>query len=216
MTSERTPEQAFAAALSALQGEAPRIGKTQTANAGSYSYAYSDLADILHIMAPLLARHGLGWTARPMTADGGAFILRYALVHVDGHRDEGDYPLPDPTKFPPQQLGSAITYARRYAFCALTGIAPGGDDDDAQAAQHTHTGTRADTPPPRDDARTTQVQRVVAAGKVLSLGVPELRARYHEWSQGESLNDADSPALSEFAAALESEIAELDKTEAAS
>ena len=41
----------------------------------------------------------------------------------------GTWPLGSGTQ---QQLGAAVTYARRYCLCAVTGIAPDEDDDDGQ------------------------------------------------------------------------------------
>jgi hypothetical protein len=128
-----TPEQQFADALAAFQSEIPHIAKGQKANAGNYSYSYADLTDITQEALPLLAKHGLAWTAKPTISEGG-FVLAYTLMHTAGHREEGLFPLPDPSKFSAQQIGSWLTYARRYALCAVTGIAPGGDDDDAVKA----------------------------------------------------------------------------------
>ena len=131
-----TTGSALAAALSAFQAEIPSIAKGKTGDAGSYSYQYAGLDDIVPVAMPLLARHGLSFVARP-TMMGGAFVLDYALMHFGGESLEGIYPLPDPLTTKPQTLGGAITYARRYAFCAVTGIAPGGDDDDAAEANGT-------------------------------------------------------------------------------
>lgn len=132
------PQASFADALAAFQAEMPLIRKGQTATVksdkGSYSYDYADLTDITEHVAPVLAKHGLSWTATPTLTDGGAFVLRYALLHRGGHRECGDYPLPDPSRSSAQQIGSALTYARRYALCAVTGVAPGGDDDDGEKA----------------------------------------------------------------------------------
>ena len=85
-------------------------------------------------LLPVMAALGLSFIARP-TMIYGQFMLAYELLHVSGDQITGDYPLPDPSRLGPQDLGKAITYARRYALCAVTGLAPGGDDDDAQAAQ---------------------------------------------------------------------------------
>ena len=129
----------IAAALAAFQASIPSVVKGQQATVTpkdggrSYTYEYADLAVITPIAMPLLGQHGLSFTSRP-TLMGPAFVLEYALMHETGESLEGVYPLPDPVTTKPQTLGSAITYARRYAFCAVTGIAPGGDDDDAQAA----------------------------------------------------------------------------------
>lgn len=124
----------LAKALAAFQAECPRVGKGSTANAGTYSYQYADLAEINAVILPLLGKHGLSFSAKPTLVDG-RFVLAYTLRHSSGESDEGMYPLPDPTKASPQQIGSNISYARRYAFCAVTGVAPGGDDDDGAAAQ---------------------------------------------------------------------------------
>lgn len=127
------PQAAFAEALAAFQSAIPHIGKDQKANAGQYAYSYAGLEDIAPKTLAALAQQGLSWTAKPDLVDG-AFVLVSSLLHTAGHRESGTYPLPDPSKANPQQIGSAITYARRYSFCALTGITPGGDDDDGARA----------------------------------------------------------------------------------
>lgn len=128
----------LASALAAFQSEIPSVVKgataeVQTKAGGTYKYQYADLAVITPLVLPLLGRHGLAWSTQP-TSMGDQFILHYSLTHESGEAIEGIYPLPDPASIKPQELGSAITYARRYALCAVTGVAPGGDDDDAAAA----------------------------------------------------------------------------------
>lgn len=146
--SDKTPEQQFADALAAFQSEVPAIRKGNTATVrsdkGNYSYDYADLTDITEAALPLLAKQGLSFIATPTVTDHG-FVLRYALLHVAGHRESGDFPLPDPSKYGAQQIGSWLTYSRRYALCAVTGIAPGGDDDDGERAKD----ARAAEPLPR-------------------------------------------------------------------
>jgi len=70
-----------------------------------------------------------------MTEQG--FVLRSSLVHVAGHREVSEYPLPDVSRSTPQEIGGAMTYGRRYSLCCLTGVTPGGDDDDAASASRT-------------------------------------------------------------------------------
>lgn len=147
-TETLTAEQQFACALADFQQELPSVRKENTATVrsdkGNYSYAYADLTDISEAALPLLAKHGLSFTAAPTVTDHG-FVLRYALLHTAGHREGGDFPLPDASKYGAQQIGSWLTYSRRYALCAVTGIAPGGDDDDAEKAKD----ARAADPLPR-------------------------------------------------------------------
>lgn len=135
---DKTAEMLFADALASFQASLPVIRKENTATVrsdkGNYSYAYADLTDISEAAMPLLAKVGLSFTATPTITDHG-FVLRYALVHEGGHREGGDFPLPDPSKFGAHQIGSWLTYARRYALCAVTGVAPGGDDDDGEKSK---------------------------------------------------------------------------------
>lgn len=124
----------LASALAAFQAELPTLGKTNTANTGTYSYRYADLADVSKVVLPLLAKHGLSFSAKPTIDESGRFVLAYVLRHAGGGEDAGVYPLPGNAT--PQQVGSAITYARRYVLQSMTGIAPD-EDDDGKAAQDT-------------------------------------------------------------------------------
>jgi hypothetical protein len=123
-------------ALAAVQAELPHVTKGEKANTGTYTYEYADLTAVSAAVLPLLGKHGLAFTAWP-TLDDGQFVLAYTLTHSSGEERTGTYPLPD--KGTPQQLGGHITYARRYALCAVTGVAPGGDDNDAADAPEIRT-----------------------------------------------------------------------------
>lgn len=125
----------LAAALSAFQGECPPIRKgnratVPTKSGGQYSYDYADLSDVLEVVAPVLARHGLSFNGKPTVTKRG-FGLKYRLRHLAGESDKGFYPLPDPRGLDPQEQGKWQTYVRRYVLCSVLGVAPGGDDDDA-------------------------------------------------------------------------------------
>lgn len=132
MSTETKPTASLAEALTAFQLELPYLGKDNTAKVegkegkAGFVYKYADLADVSRLVLPLLAKHGLSFSAKPTIDEAGRFVLAYTLRHVGGEEDSGSYPLPTAT---PQQVGSAITYARRYALCAVTGVAPDADDD---------------------------------------------------------------------------------------
>lgn len=131
MSEKTTKHETLAGALAAFQAELPTVekgstAKVQTKSGPGYSFEYADLSDVSARVLPLLGRHGLAWTTRPTLRDG-VFVLVYELRHEGGETVDGLYPLP-PSSTPAQQMGGAITYARRYTLCAVTGVAPGGDE----------------------------------------------------------------------------------------
>lgn len=138
MSTEET--RGLAAALSRFQGEMTSVAKTKTANAGTYSYQYADLGDIVAAAYPIMSEHGLSFSAKPTLNESGHFVLAYKLMHSSGEDEHGEYPLP--TSGTPQQVGSAITYARRYAFTATLGIVSEEDDDGKSAPQERESTSR--------------------------------------------------------------------------
>ena len=115
------------AALVAALGELTNPVKDRTANAGQYSYKYADLATVIDHVRPVLARHELAVTQN-VTVDESKLEVWTYIHHSSGDvvtfgplvgRAGGDW----------QALGSAITYARRYALGAALGIAPEDDND---------------------------------------------------------------------------------------
>lgn len=148
----------LAASLALLQTRLPVVGKDKTAKVtsekGNYTYRYADLADISKAAMPLLGAVGLSFSAKPTLTDNGQrFVLAYTLRHVSGETDSGEYPLSDPARTKPQAMGSEITYARRYSFCSVIGLAPDADDDDAAAAQAGRSAGpyQAEGPPPEPE-----------------------------------------------------------------
>lgn len=128
MTEKTTKHSSLAAALAAFQADLPHV--TKGAVNPHFKSRYADLADVVSVVLPRLAAQGLAWITRPTTSETGTLVLAYELRHESGEAVGGTYPLGSGTA---QQLGSAITYARRYTLSAVTGIAPDEDDDGNQA-----------------------------------------------------------------------------------
>jgi hypothetical protein len=198
-----SPEAAFAAALAQFQARIPHIGKGNTAQVksdkGNYSYSYADLTDITLASLPLLAECGFAWSAKTMVTPAG-FLLLSSLRHSAGWTESCEWPLPDPLRSSPQQVGSALTYGRRYTFTALTGVAPGGEDDDAQAAAYR---PAADLPAP--DPTVAAKAAVWEQAQRLGLDLPALRDRYAQDNDGQVLEDATASDLHAYAKKLSSE-----------
>lgn len=121
------PAAAFAIALAKFQAELPVIRKTREGQDGNRKFKYADITDVVRTCAPPLAKLGLAVTSRTTIRDGRT-ILVTKLVHVDGHHEESEI---DVTAQAGNMkiLGSNITYARRYAYGALTGIVTDEDTD---------------------------------------------------------------------------------------
>jgi hypothetical protein len=121
------PIDKLAAALAKAQAKMTNPPKTRHGQYRGGRYMYTDLADVLdHVRGPL-SENGL---AIVQIIQPGMLVTR--LVHASGQYVESLYPLPV-GQVPPQEMGGAITYARRYSLCPLLGIS-GETDDDAQAA----------------------------------------------------------------------------------
>jgi hypothetical protein len=136
---ERESLDELAAALSKFQGDMPTVAKSRTADTGTYRYKYADLSDITEACAPILARHGLAFSCQP-TRDG----LVGMLLHTSGQRLTGILPIQGATA---QQVGSSLTYGRRYLFGCLTGVVTD-DDDDGAAASRPQPRKRSEPRPP--------------------------------------------------------------------
>lgn len=119
----------LAKALVAFQKELPTVVKGRTANAGSYSYKYADLASVTAAVVPLLSKNGLAFTVTPRMTENGYEIVG-VLLHTSGESLEGALPLYGRT---PQEIGSALSYGRRYLMGVMTGCVTD-DDDDGKAA----------------------------------------------------------------------------------
>ena len=121
----------LAAALSKFQGETNNAFKGKQ----GHGYAYADLASILEQARPILAKNGLSVVQMPSNADAGYVAIETAVIHSSGEWLEQVYAMPIPENkrnSGAQNMGSAITYARRYALAAALGIAQTDDDASTQ------------------------------------------------------------------------------------
>jgi hypothetical protein len=162
----------LAEALIQLQARLPRITRDATGQIQSREYKYAKLDQLFDAVFPLLEPLGLFWTCCP-TLDlvDRRFVLSYMLMHTSGEQIKGQFPLPENVSS--QAQGSAITYAERYAFMAVIGIAPA--DDDGAAAT-------AEWRPPADPRTRKATRHRMTAGEVT------------DWAaQSETLPDDEVP-----------------------
>lgn len=144
---------AIAAALAAAQGDIKNPAKDKTAKIASakgqysYTYTYADFATSLDAIRPILAKHKLAIVQAPFMRDNFV-MLESRIIHESGEWLGNEYPVGMVADH--RTMGSALSYARRYALFPLLGI-QGEDDDDGQADQERprYEPRRSDAAPPR-------------------------------------------------------------------
>jgi hypothetical protein len=130
---------AFAAALAKAQSEITNPEKSLTATIASpfpreasRSFRYASLSAGLDLVRKCLGRHEIATVqATAIDRDRDLIRLTTTLVHASGEWVSSDWPVCSVSETAaPHRLGTALTYARRYALFTLVGIA-GEDDLDA-------------------------------------------------------------------------------------
>lgn len=92
---------------------------------------YASLSAVLKATLPALNRHGIALTSRTKI-EGDRIIVKTCLVFRGLPFVCATWPV-GAVGTSPQQLGSALTYARRYSIQSVLGVAAE-DDDDGNAA----------------------------------------------------------------------------------
>lgn len=87
---------------------------------------YADLANVFEAVRLPLAENGLAFTQTTARIDGLPFLVT-TLFHKSGEWIQTEMQMPGFTKA--QELGSSLSYCRRYSIMGLLGLAPDDDDD---------------------------------------------------------------------------------------
>ena len=134
---------ALSAALATAQGGI-RAASKDSANP-FYHTKYADLASIWDACRHALSANGVAVMQFPRTIEAGievetilshasgewvSEIIRLPAIQIVKNKEGKEF-----ERFDAQTIGSAITYARRYALAAMVGVAPDDDDDGNAAAK---------------------------------------------------------------------------------
>ena len=106
---------------------------------------YADLSSVWEAIRGPLSANGLAVAQMPTVGPDGVQRLRTLLIHSSGEWIGSDLDM-KPVKNDPQSIGSCLTYARRYALSAITGVAT--EDDDGNAAAQPDEKQPAEKPKP--------------------------------------------------------------------
>ncbi len=110
---------------------------------------YATLEDVIDATQAILSECELGLIQIPGAITGGMLNLETMILHTSGEYIIGDFQMPV-GKGDPQSVGSALTYARRYAQKAGLNIPD--LDDDGQGVKEAKPGKHAKITPAPDGA----------------------------------------------------------------
>lgn len=122
MQSEQINE--IAGALAKAQGAMQNAVMNRTNP--HFKSKYADLSSVLDSIRTPLSASGLSVVQTMQSTERG-MVLRTMLMHSSGQYIATEYPLPATQR--PHEMGSALTYARRYSIAALVCNSADEDDD---------------------------------------------------------------------------------------
>jgi hypothetical protein len=127
----RQSESIKAIAPALLAAQKATIFAKKDATNPHFKSRYADLPAVIEAVKPALNNSGIVYIQSASPSDDGRLHLTTTLMHESGEWVSDTLVMPLP-KQDPQGYGSAMTYARRYALAAITGVYQ--DDDDANTA----------------------------------------------------------------------------------
>lgn len=138
----------LATALSLAQSEMK--GAVKDATNPFFKSRYADLESVWSACRESLAKNGLSVTQTMGFIPEAGPTLITTLLHSSGQWLSGEQPIMA-KGLTPQELGSAITYARRYGLAAIVGIVQ--VDDDGEGAHQRHPGSHQTAPQEQNGGR---------------------------------------------------------------
>lgn len=153
----------IATALLAARNEFPPIHKTKpvkvrTKSGAEYTFMYAPHDAINDVTVPVLGKHGLTMV-QPLSNLNGHPAIRTVLLHESGESIEDTFPLPLRPDMTAQEVGSAITYVRRYAWVSMLGLVADEDDDGNHASGNSVKAGASPSSAPQGQATDAAVSR---------------------------------------------------------
>ncbi len=135
----------LSAAMVKFQGEVPIVKfdekvKVTLKSGGSYSFQYASMGAIKETCKPILAKHGLA-----VIQLIGEKHLTTMLLHESGEYISEAMELRMRENMSPQEIGSLVTYMKRYSYSAALGLVTD-EDEDGNIASDNHANKLLDKP----------------------------------------------------------------------
>jgi hypothetical protein len=166
--------EAFNAALAIFQSTCPVIAKTHSGHGNQYTYA--KLEDIAAQIKPHMQTARLHYSFSTEQT-GDTLTVHCRVTHADGHSETSHASFPVNSKAgmsEQQKVGSAMTYAKRYALMNALGIVVADEDNDAAMPKPK---PAADASQPTVSPRSKRGTEAAPA----AVTVADLKALYETW-----------------------------------
>lgn len=146
--------------------------KVTRAVVGNYKFSYATLATILQTIREPMTKNGLWYT---QFIDKGVMVTR--IFHKSGQwLDTGMIPMPD-IKGSPQDIGSIVSYFKRYSLSEALGLGSE-EDNDGEDSQGDHGAREVSF-----RAKGVAQQRDSGPAPDADVGVPEPQGGWGDWTR---------------------------------
>lgn len=162
----------------------------KTATNPAFKSKYADLGAVIEAVLPALHASGFA-LLQPPHSDGALVEVETILAHESGGYIRSVLGV-RPTKQDPQGIGSAITYARRYALQSIAGIAPEDDGGNAASAPR-----QTAAPAPQAPSLAERARRLIDTLNAVTTADALRKAYALASGLRDDLEDMDPPRLAE-------------------
>jgi hypothetical protein len=140
---------------------------------GGFKNKYAGLSQVWKACRESLNENGLAVTQLP-ELQNGVMVLNTILMHESGQWIKSTLVLQMPSqetidknrKSASQEMGSALTYARRYALASIVGVCPATDDDDGEKTRPKD--EKKEKPLSKEEQESAQQEEIAWQQKTLS------------------------------------------------
>lgn len=133
----------LADAIVDIQANLPVVPKSSTNP--HFKSMYADLPTIIEATRQICVERGVAVIQMICPSAPGTLSLETTLLHKSGQFITETLDMPIGDRLTPQAYGSAVTYARRYAYASALGIVSDQDDDGNEATSQSKA-TTSDIP----------------------------------------------------------------------
>jgi len=178
-------------AVSLCKAQEQMGGANKNATNPFFKSQYSDLTEVIQTIKSCLHKNGLSIIQAPVSSEKSIGV-ETILLHESGEYISSSFTLPM-IKMDPQQAGSAITYARRYALKSWMLIPD--VDDDAQSCMQNKNVKQNNYSNTQSDSKILPISDSIKNRIKLANDLNGLTTIYHQLKDNNSIDQAELNSL---------------------